>query len=317
MSNGIAGQGSAPADQAGDGPAWTDAASGEDADGGLETRQGGLRISRMYDWEETKYPAGAGSILHAKRERCEADCCGTDARASRLGELFPDGECRPGVQQNGRLRGEKSAALAVPARRATANQARAIHWRSASWYGFASVDGHREIPGASHTQKVIGKPCAGKRHARFERGILETGGDGSYRAKILPMTELTIGLKHEHNTIVTADLAVNFLGLESARVLGTPFMIMLMEMTSRNCVKPHLPEGFDTVGTVVNIRHLAATPLGAKIRFTSELIGQAGKRVTFKVEAFYETDKIGEGEHERAVIDVARFGARMSEKRQR
>ena len=131
------------------------------------------------------------------------------------------------------------------------------------------------------------------------------------------MTELTIGLKLEHNTIVTADLAVNFLGLESARVLGTPFMIMLMEMTSRNCVKPHLPEGFDTVGTVVNIRHLAATPLGAKIRFTSELIGQAGKRVTFKVEAFYETDKIGEGEHERAVIDVARFGARMSEKRQR
>ena len=129
------------------------------------------------------------------------------------------------------------------------------------------------------------------------------------------MNELRLGLKLEYSTIVTADLAVNFLGLDSARVLGTPFMIMLMEITSRNCVKPHLSEGLDTVGTVVNVRHLAATPLGAKIRFTSELIGIAGKRVTFKVAAFDETDKIGEGEHERAVIDVAKFAARVSQKR--
>jgi fluoroacetyl-CoA thioesterase len=129
------------------------------------------------------------------------------------------------------------------------------------------------------------------------------------------MNELKLGLKLEYSTIVTADLAVNFLGLESARVLGTPFMIMLMEMTSRNCVKPHLSDGLDTVGTVVNIRHLAATPLGSKIRFTSELIGIEGKRVTFKVTAFDEREKIGEGEHERAVIDIAKFGARVSEKR--
>lgn len=132
--------------------------------------------------------------------------------------------------------------------------------------------------------------------------------------KLGSMTELKLGLRLEQSTIVTADLAVNFLGLESARVLGTPFMIMLMEITCRNCVKPHLPEGFDTVGTIVNIRHLAATPLGAKVRFTSELIGIEGKRVTFKVEAFDATDKIGEGLHERAVIDVAKFGARVSQK---
>lgn len=93
-------------------------------------------------------------------------------------------------------------------------------------------------------------------------------------------------------------------------------MIMLMEITSRNCVKRHLPEGFDTVGTLVNVKHLAATPLGAKVRFTSELIGISGKRVMFKVEAFDENEKIGEGEHERAVIDVARFAQRVSRKRE-
>ncbi len=126
---------------------------------------------------------------------------------------------------------------------------------------------------------------------------------------------LTLGLRLEHSTIVTADLAVNFLGLDSARILGTPFMIMLMEITSRNCVKGHLPEGYDTVGTVVNVKHVAATPIGAKVRFTSELIGISGKRVMFKVEAFDETEMIGEGEHERAIIEVARFAQRVSKKR--
>ena len=127
--------------------------------------------------------------------------------------------------------------------------------------------------------------------------------------------KLATGLTLEHATIVTADLAVNFLGLESARILGTPFMIMLMEITSRNCVKPHLAEGFDTVGTLVNVRHLASTPIGARVRFTSELINISGKRVTFKVEAFNEKEKIGEGEHERAIIDVARFAVRVAEKK--
>src|SRR5205085_6729897 len=62
------------------------------------------------------------------------------------------------------------APLAVPTRRATANEAAHVHLGSAVRDGTAPIDGHREIPGASHTQKIIGKPCAGKRHARFERG---------------------------------------------------------------------------------------------------------------------------------------------------
>ena len=71
----------------------------------------------------------------AKREGCEADHRGTDARASRLAELFPDGKCRPGVQQDGRVCDEESTPLAVPAGRATTQQTRAIHRRSAHGMG--------------------------------------------------------------------------------------------------------------------------------------------------------------------------------------
>ena len=193
MPLGIGGQGSASADRAGDEPTRTDAASSEDAVGGLEAREGELRISGMHDSQEAEYPAKPSLAFHvavAKREGDEetssarprvdqqaaeraesrADHCGTDARASRLGELFPDGKCRSGVQQDGHVCGHEFAPLAVSAGRAAADETGSIHRRSALPDGTAQADGHREIPGASHTQKIIVKPCAGKRHARFERG---------------------------------------------------------------------------------------------------------------------------------------------------
>ena len=77
----------------------------------------------------------------------------------------------------------------------------------------------------------------------------------------------------ESHLLVTTDVAVSFLGLEDARVLGTPWMILHMEITSRNTVKPFLLDGQDTVGTEVNVRHLAATPLGSHVRFTAEKNG--------------------------------------------
>jgi len=111
----------------------------------------------------------------AKREGCEADYCGTDARASWLGKLFPDGQCRPGVQQDGFVRGQEPAALAIPARWATAHEAPSVHQRSASRNGSASAARHGALPGASHTQKIIVKPYAGKPHVRFERGLHGNG----------------------------------------------------------------------------------------------------------------------------------------------
>jgi len=131
------------------------------------------------------------------------------------------------------------------------------------------------------------------------------------------VANIPIGTKGESSIIVTPETAVSFLGVDSARVLGTPFLIFHLEMTSRNSVKPFLDEGFDTVGARVDVRHLAATPLGMRVTFRSELTGIEDRRLFFRVEAFDEKDKISDGKHERAIIQVAKFAARVQAKGQR
>jgi predicted thioesterase len=116
------------------------------------------------------------------------------------------------------------------------------------------------------------------------------------------------------HVLVNNENAINFLGMEEARVLGTPYLIAYMEMTSRNLVKDHLEPGQDTVGTHVDVRHLAASPLGMPVRFRAEVIHVEDRRIRFRVEAFDEREKIGEGTHERAVIHVARFASRLQNK---
>ena len=128
------------------------------------------------------------------------------------------------------------------------------------------------------------------------------------------VANIPIGTKGESSILVTPEIAVNFLGLEGARVLGTPFLIAHLEMTARDSVKPLLDPGFDTVGARVDVRHLAATPMGMRVTFRSELIGVEDRRLLFRVEAFDEKDKISEGSHERAIIHVARFAARVQAK---
>jgi predicted thioesterase len=128
------------------------------------------------------------------------------------------------------------------------------------------------------------------------------------------MANVSVGLSGEMRVLVNAENAIDFLGLEEARVLGTPYMIAYMEMTSRNLVKDRLEPGQDTVGTHVDVRHLAASPLGMPVRFRAEVIGVEDRRIRFRVEAFDEKEKIGEGTHERAVITVARFASRVQAK---
>ena len=128
------------------------------------------------------------------------------------------------------------------------------------------------------------------------------------------MAEIPIGAKGEHKTLVTSDIAIDFLGLESARVLGTPWLIMLLEMTSRNLIKKYLEPDFDSVGTHVDVKHLAATPMGMRVSFHAEIINVDERRVTTRVEAFDEKEKIAEGTHERFVINVPRFAARLQAK---
>ncbi|MBM3775206.1 MAG: thioesterase [Acidobacteria bacterium] len=125
------------------------------------------------------------------------------------------------------------------------------------------------------------------------------------------------GTKHEEKLLVTSEVAIDFLGVEGARVLSTPQMIGHMEKTARNSVIPLLEPGHDTVGTMVHVFHLAAAPMGATVTFRSEVIAAEDRRIMFRVEAFNEGEKIGEGTHERAVINVARFAAKMQAKASR
>jgi fluoroacetyl-CoA thioesterase len=131
------------------------------------------------------------------------------------------------------------------------------------------------------------------------------------------VANIPIGTKGESSIVVRPEDAISFLGVEGARVLGTPFLIGHLEMTARDSVKSLLQEGFDTVGARVDVRHLAATPLGMRVIFRSELTAIEGRRLLFRVEAFDEKEMISEGTHERAIIQVDKFAARVQAKGRR
>ena len=118
----------------------------------------------------------------------------------------------------------------------------------------------------------------------------------------------------EYVTRVTPDIAISFLGINGARVLSTPEMIRLMERACRDSVLPLLDAGQDTVGTHIDVYHLAAAPLGSTVVVKAKVTQADNRRVEFQVEAATEREKIGEGIHERRIIDVAKFAARQAEK---
>ena len=128
------------------------------------------------------------------------------------------------------------------------------------------------------------------------------------------MANIAVGTVGEAKLLVTSEVTIDFLGMEGARVLSTPHLIGYMERTSRNTVLPLMEPGYDTVGTQVNVSHLAAAPLGMTVTFRAEVTGVTGRRVQFRVEAWDEKEKIGEGTHERAIIDIAKFATRLAEK---
>jgi len=129
------------------------------------------------------------------------------------------------------------------------------------------------------------------------------------------MANIPVGTTNEEKLIVTHAIAIDFLGLEGGRVISTPNVILGLERASRNAVLPLLDPGYDTVGTHVNVYHLAATPLGMTVTFRTEIVSLEERRVNFKVEAFDEKEKIAEGTHQRAIVNVARFSAKVQEKK--
>ena len=124
-----------------------------------------------------------------------------------------------------------------------------------------------------------------------------------------------IGASKERTITVNSNQTTSFLW-EGENVLSTPSMIAEMEETCRLLLKEQVipdPE-WDSVGTVVKIEHLAATPVGAKVFLKAELISADGRRVIFDVEARDNLEKIGQGTHERFMINVPRFRAKFNEK---
>lgn len=129
------------------------------------------------------------------------------------------------------------------------------------------------------------------------------------------MKAIPAGATGHYHLLVTPEVAIDFLGDEAARVLSTPHLIAHMEWAARNALLPYLDEGEDSVGTTVDIRHLAATPVGMAVEFTSTVVEVSDRRVKFRVEARDERELVGEGLHERFVVNVAKFAARLATKR--
>lgn len=125
---------------------------------------------------------------------------------------------------------------------------------------------------------------------------------------------LEVGIKGQRETIVTKQNTAAGIGSGSLEVFSTPMMILLMEESCFMSVNDILEEGFTTVGTCVNVKHLSATPLGMKVVIKSELIKVDGRALTFKVEAYDENGLIGEGIHERFIVNNEKFQAKTDSK---
>jgi len=122
------------------------------------------------------------------------------------------------------------------------------------------------------------------------------------------------GMTLEITFVVEEQHLARHLGSGSASVLSTPYMIAFMEGASHSLLAQSLPEGYSSVGTHVDIRHLAPTPQGSTVRVKTEVVAVEGNLVEFNIQAWDECEQIGSGLHERAVIDIARFQRRVTAK---
>lgn len=130
------------------------------------------------------------------------------------------------------------------------------------------------------------------------------------------MFEIKTGLVGESEQAVSEDLTAGSLGSGLVPAFATPAMIALMENASVNAIRKCLQTGETSVGIEVNVKHLAATPAGMRVRARAEVISVQRRHVTFRVEAWDEEEKIGEGTHTRAIVDEGRFKQRIVQKRE-
>ena len=124
------------------------------------------------------------------------------------------------------------------------------------------------------------------------------------RARLSGSTEIVVGEEHTAPRV----------GSGRVHVLATPVMINLFEAAALAAIEHLLPEGYQSLGTHLDVRHIAATPVGMKVRATAEVTRVDGRTVYFRLEAKDEKEVIGDGTHERVVVNVAKFALRVQRK---
>lgn len=127
--------------------------------------------------------------------------------------------------------------------------------------------------------------------------------------------ELKPGIKGNSELIVSEAFTAEKMGSGTLPVFATPAMIALIEETAWKSVQEYLPKGSGTVGTKVEVSHVSATPLGMKVFCETELVEADGRRLRFQVSVWDEAGPIGEGVHERFVIEEGRFLEKAIKKR--
>ncbi len=126
---------------------------------------------------------------------------------------------------------------------------------------------------------------------------------------------IQVGLTAEIEQVVTQELTADALGNTGVKVLATPYAVCLMENAAQAALLPHVPPGAGTVGTSVEMKHLAATPVGMTVRAKATLVETDGKRCLFEIDIWDEVEKIAEGRHERFIVpNLEKFLARAMAK---
>ena len=129
------------------------------------------------------------------------------------------------------------------------------------------------------------------------------------------MQQIPIGANGRFELLVRPEHLVNqFKDTALPPVLATPVMIMVMENAALNAIKPYLDAGESAVGTRIEVRHLAPTPIGQRVVGEAEVTKVDGRRIEFTVRATDETEEIGAGTHERVIVELARLAKRLSAK---
>ncbi len=130
----------------------------------------------------------------------------------------------------------------------------------------------------------------------------------------MDLSNLKIGLRGSAEITVDDKDTAPQIGSGRVHVLATPVMINLMEAAALNAVERLLPQGHQSLGIRLEVGHYAATPVGMRLRATAELIKVEGRNLEFRVEAFDDKERVGDGAHTRVVVNVARFDERVQRK---